>query len=95
MPYVVDASDLADVIDMVGDLRDASPRVRVRFLPGGDAGIDCFLVVEAQPQVLEGSRAALLPCRIAGSDELLEEVHVDDPTVLRQQPSTSSGTLRG
>ena len=86
MPDVVDASDLADVIDMVGDLRDASARVRVRFLPGGDAGIDCFLVVETQPQVLEGSRAALLPGRVAGSDELLEEVHVDDPAVLRQQP---------
>jgi len=44
---VIDAGDLADMVDVIRDLRDRPAGMRIRLRPIGDAGVHGLLVIEA------------------------------------------------
>ena len=92
---MVDAGDLADVLDVVGDLVDRRVGLGVRPGPVGGEPPERDEVpgVDAHLRRRRGGLDA--PLRVAGETNSGTKVTMQTPPLAGSAASTSSGTLRG
>src|SRR5712692_8595581 len=63
---MVDASHLANVVDVVGNIGDGAARMGVGLFPISDSLVNRLVGVEMGVQVFEDCSAFLLPLRVLG-----------------------------